>query len=335
MRKIGIGLDWQGGLDIDDVIEAAKVADDAGVHHMSVSEAWGRDAFTTLAVLARETHSIVLGAAIVNIFSRSPAALAQHFTTLDTLSGGRAEIGLGASGPQVIEHFHGVPFDRPLTRMREYVDIINMVVAGKPLNYEGTIFRLERGFTLVGYESLVRQHIPIYLASLTPRSVRLAAEVADGWLPIWIPRSRWAEEIGSFREMVKAAGRNPDDVAIRPNSYSAAVVTDDPEAAYQRIRGSAAFYVARMGDFYYDHFSRSGMADEANAVRAAWKEGGAPAGAEAMPAEFAHDMMFAGSAEQCVDWIEAQQEAGFAVSPVEVGERDPKKRAAIFRTLVG
>ena len=84
MRKIGIGLDWQGGLDIDDVIEAAKVADDAGVHHMSVSEAWGRDAFTTLAVLARETHSIVLGAAIVNIFSRSPAALAQHYPTTTT-----------------------------------------------------------------------------------------------------------------------------------------------------------------------------------------------------------------------------------------------------------
>ena len=335
MRKIAIGLDWQGGFDVDDIIEAAKVADDSGVHHMSVTETWGRDAFTILAVLARETHSIVLGAAIVNIFSRSPAALAQHFTTLDTLSGGRAEIGLGASGPQVIEHFHGVPFDRPLTRMREYVDIINMLVAGEPLNYKGKIFQLERGFRLVGHENLVRQHIPIYIASLTPRSVQLTAEVADGWFPIWVPRSRWAEEIGSFREMVKAAGRNFDDVGIQPNSYSAAVVTDDPESVYQRIRGTAAFYVARMGDFYYEQFSRAGMADEANAVRAAWSEGGASAGTEAMPAEFARDMMFAGSAEGCIDWIEAQQEAGFTVSPVEVSERDPQKRAEIFRTLVG
>ena len=335
MRKIAIGLDWQGGLGIDEVIEAAKVADDCGVHHMSVAETWGRDAFTTLAVLARETHSVVLATSIVNIFSRTPAALAQHFTSLDTLSGGRAEIGLGASGPQVIEDFHGVPFDRPLTRMREYVDIINMLVAGEPLNYAGKIFQLGRGFTLVGHEHLVRQHIPIYIASVTPRSIRLAAEVADGWLPIWVPQSRWAEEIGSFREMVKAAGRNPDDVAVRPNSYSAAVVTDDPESVYQRIRGTAAFYVARMGDFYYEQLSRAGMADEANAVRAAWKEGGASAGAEAMPAEFARDMMFAGSAEACIDWVEAQQEAGFTVSPVEVSERDPQKRAEIFRTLVG
>jgi len=121
VRRLSIGVNWQGDFDIADVVEQAKVADDAGVDQIMVAEAWGRDAFTTLAVLAYETHNIKLGTSIVNIFSRSPGALAQHFGTLDELSKGRMIIGLGSSGPNVIEHFHGVPFARPLTRVREYV----------------------------------------------------------------------------------------------------------------------------------------------------------------------------------------------------------------------
>src|SRR5690606_21585043 len=109
---------------IDRLVEEAKVADDSGVDSLFVAEAWGRDAFTILAVLARETSNIKLGTSIVNIFSRSPGAMAQQFATLDELSKGRMVIGLGSSGPLVIEHFHGVPFDKPLTRVREYVEII-------------------------------------------------------------------------------------------------------------------------------------------------------------------------------------------------------------------
>src|SRR5687768_10599131 len=119
MRKISIGIGWRGD-DTDAVIREAKAADDAGVDSLFVAETWGHDAFTILALIARETKRIKLGTAIVNIYSRSAGALAQHFATLDQLSGGRAMIGLGTSGPNVIEHFHGVKFDKPFTRLREY-----------------------------------------------------------------------------------------------------------------------------------------------------------------------------------------------------------------------
>ena len=193
MRHLSIGINWQGPLDMDSAIENAKIADDAGVDALFVPEAWGRDAFTILTVLARETSRIKLGTAIVNIYSRSPGALAQHFATLDELSGGRAIIGLGSSGDRVIEHFHGVKFGMPLTRLREYVDIINMLMRQEPLEYSGRIFNLERGFTL-RFEP-VRDHIPIWIASITPKSVRQTAEIADGWIPIFMPREQWNHRI--------------------------------------------------------------------------------------------------------------------------------------------
>ncbi len=138
-RKLTMGLNWQGKLDFKALIDRVKIADDAGIDSMWVAEAWGHDAFTLLALLAEHTKHIKLGTSIVNIYSRTPAALAQHFGTLDELSDGRMIIGLGTSGPQVIEHFHGIKFNPPLTRMKEYVDIINMIMAGTPLNYNGKI----------------------------------------------------------------------------------------------------------------------------------------------------------------------------------------------------
>jgi alkanesulfonate monooxygenase SsuD/methylene tetrahydromethanopterin reductase-like flavin-dependent oxidoreductase (luciferase family) len=163
MRRISIGVNWQGPLDRDGMLADAQVADESGVHMITVAEAWGRDAITLCALLAYTTKHIQIGTSIINSFSRTPAAIAQHFTTLDQVSNGRMMIGLGTSGPQVIEHFHGLPFDKPVTRLREYVEIINMLVAGEPLHYHGKIFNLDRGFSLRHLGDLPRRHIPIYL----------------------------------------------------------------------------------------------------------------------------------------------------------------------------
>ncbi|MDA1004773.1 MAG: LLM class flavin-dependent oxidoreductase [Chloroflexi bacterium] len=331
MRRVSIGINWQGAFDIDEVVEQAKVADEAGVDSLFVAEAWGRDAFTILAVLARETSHIKLGTSIVNIYSRSPGALAQHFATLDELSGGRMIIGLGSSGPQVIEHFHGVPFEKPLTRVKEYVDVINMLMREEPLQYHGKIFKLERGFTL--RFTPVRPHIPIYLASITPKSLEQTAAIADGWFPIFIPKPQWKSQLDAFRGYIAAAGRQPDDVIVRnPNGVT---VTDNPERAREGTASGAAFYIARMGDFYYQHFLRMGYADEANAVRRAWADGGAAAGAAALPAELVEELGTAGTVEQCIDAMEEAESAGFQMHSVNVAERDPKKRVAIFKQLVG
>jgi len=334
MRKISIGVNWQGPWDLEGTVAEAKIADDAGVHLMSVAEAWGRDAFTTLAILAYETSHINLGTSIVNIFSRTPGALAQHFTTLDALSNGRMVIGIGSSGPQVIEHFHGVKFDRPLTRMREYIEIINALTSGEPLHYHGKIFELDRGFTIRDYQPTAdRNHIPIHVASITPKSIEQTARLADGWIPIFVPREQWADQVTIAHDALRAAGRDPSAFDIR--SGGGVTVTDDPEKAYWGIREGAAFYIARMGDFYYEHFLRIGLADEANAVRAAWREGGSRAGIEAVSPELAESLGYAGPVEGCIDWIDAQQEAGYTISGVSIDERDPKQRAQIYRQLVG
>src|SRR6202451_4212347 len=198
-RKLAVGVNWQGKPDFKGTIEKAKIADAAGIHSIWVAEAWGRDAFTLLTLLAEHTHKVQLATSIVNIYSRTPAALAQHFATLDEFSGGRMIIGLGTSGPQVIEHFHGVPFNPPLTRMRAYVDIINLLMAGQPLNYDGKLYKLKRGFTL-RFEP-PRKHVPIYIASLNQRSVEFTAQKADGWLPVMIPLGRLKQAIADFRRM--------------------------------------------------------------------------------------------------------------------------------------
>src|SRR4029079_8473397 len=131
---------------------------------------------------------IQLGTAIVNVFSRTPAVLAMTFGTLDDLSGGRAIIGLGSSGKNVIEHWHGVPFEKPATRLREYIEIINTIMRGEKLNYSGKLFKLERGFTMQ-FQPL-RPHIPTYIASITPKSMEQTGEIADGWIPIYWPKDK-------------------------------------------------------------------------------------------------------------------------------------------------
>src|SRR5271154_5442478 len=212
-RKITIGINWQGKIDFKALIERARIADEAGVHSIWVAEAWGHDAFTLLTLIAEHTRKTQLATSIVNIYSRTPSALAQHFATLDELSEGRVIIGLGTSGPNVIEHFHGVKFNPPLTRMREYVQIFNMLMAGTPLNYDGKVFKLGRGFTL-RFEP-IRKHIPIFIASLNRKSVEFTAEKTDGWLPVMVPISSLKKTVAEFREIAAKAGRDPRSVMVR------------------------------------------------------------------------------------------------------------------------
>jgi F420-dependent oxidoreductase-like protein len=331
MRRLAIGVNWQGDLDYDDLIEQAKIADDAGVELLSVAEAWGRDAFTILALLASNTSNLTLGTSIVNVFSRSPGALAQHFATLDEISKGRMLIGLGSSGPNVIEHFHGVKFGKPLTRIKEYTEIINMIMAEEPLNYDGDIYHLERGFTI--RFKPYRPHIPVHIASVTPKSIRQTAEIADGWIPIYLPKPQWKPQLDAFYGYVAEAGRDRAEVDVR--NPVTVTVTEDIEAARHGSASAAAFYIARMGDFYYEHFSRMGYSDEANAVRRAWAEGGSQAGIAALPSDLVADLTTAGSVGECIDAIEEATEAGFTLHTINVAERDPKKRYETLKQLVG
>src|SRR5271154_6474506 len=250
-RKLAVGVNWQGKPDFKKTIEQAKIADAADIHSIWVAEAWGRDAFTLLTLIAEHTAHIQLATSIVNVYSRTPAALAQHFATLDELSEGRVIIGLGTSGPNVIEHFHGIKFNPPLTRLKEYVDIINMIMAGTPLNYNGKLFKLGRGFTLA-FEP-ARKHIPIFIASLNQKSVEFTAQKADGWLPVMIPTSGLGRAISEFHAIAKAAGRDPKSIEVK--APGGVIVTKNVERAKAGQAGTIGFYAARMGTFYSEQLT--------------------------------------------------------------------------------
>ena len=325
-NKITLSVNWQGKPDFKGLIERARAADEAGVHSIWVAEAWGRDAFSTLTLLAEHTRRAGLASAIVNCYSRTPGALAQHFATLDELSGGRMIIGLGTSGPQVIEHFHGVPFNPPLTRMREYVDIINMLMAGQPLNYEGKLFKLRRGFTL-RFEP-PRKHIPIYIASLNRKSVEFTARKADGWLPVMIPLGRLKQAIADFCALAASAGRDPKSIAVR--SPGTIYVTRDLERGRAAQAGTLSFYAARMGTFYAEQLTRFGFGDDVSKIREAWAAGGSKAGTEAVSRRLLDEMGYVGDVAGARERMAAEAEAGADLHRVEVDLAD---LASYERTL--
>jgi alkanesulfonate monooxygenase SsuD/methylene tetrahydromethanopterin reductase-like flavin-dependent oxidoreductase (luciferase family) len=330
MPRLSVGVNWQGNLDRERFFDGVRAADDGGVDSVWVAEAWGQDAFTTMTQIVDRTSRIQVGSAIVNVFSRTPAALAQHFATLDEISGGRIIIGLGTSGAQVIEHFHGIPFEKPLRRLREYVEIINMLIAGEPLNYDGEIFKLGRGFTL-RFETF-RKHIPIYLATMNPASVRQTARLADGWLPIWTPLEKVAEEVKLFRETAAAAGRDPNTLTVR--SPGGITITKNVERAKAGVAGGLAFYVSRMGVFYYRHMSRLGYADETAAIKRAWDEGGSKAGTTAVPEALQQQVGFVtNSVEAARERIAEQEAAGINLHQISVDAESPAEVQKVYERL--
>jgi F420-dependent oxidoreductase-like protein len=333
-RRIGIGFDWQGNLDRERAFTRAEAAEDAGVDSLWVAEAWGRDAFSLLTQLAERTSRVKLGTAIVNVYSRTPAALAQHFATLDELSNGRVIIGLGNSGPNVIEHFHGVPFQPALRRMRETVELLRAFFAHEPVKYDGELFKLGRGFTL--RFDPVRKQVPIYLATLNPKSVRMTAEIADGWMPVMIPIDALADEVARVHGWVRESGRDPKEFTVRaPGGVTVADTPAQRELGLRRSAGTLAFYCARMGEFYFKQLGRQGFGAEAERVRAAWAEGGPEKAAAAVPPAMMSRLGFVGTTEECIERLQREEEAGALLHSATVLEDDPHQAAKILAKLVG
>jgi F420-dependent oxidoreductase-like protein len=330
-RTLSMSFNWQGPMDYQQACSRVRLAEEAGVDTVWVAEAWGRDCFTILTLLARETKYIKLGTGIVNCYSRTPAALAQHFATLDEFSGGRMIIGLGTSGHRVIEHFHGVPFQPSLTRLREYVEIIRMILAGEPLKYQGKVFHLERGFRL--RFPPVRSRIPIFIASLTPKSVTQTARIADGWMPVMIPLQHLKQEVMAFRQLVRDAGRDPQHVIVR--SPGAVTVTREVDKAREESKAHLAFYITNMGDFYREQLIRLGYEEAVTNIRNAWDEGGHAAGTAAVPDALVESLFLAGPVEACMERIEAQSAAGIDMHTVRIKADAATAMVKILQRLVG
>jgi F420-dependent oxidoreductase-like protein len=317
----------------EELVQRVQVADDLGVDSAWVAEAWGRDAFTLLAELALKTKQIKLGTAIVNVFSRSAAVLAMTAVSLDELSGGRMALGLGSSGANVIEHWHGVAFDKPLTRLREYVQIINRIVAKRRLVHKGDVFNLRRGFRLDMEPP--RSHIPIFIAALSPRSIEQAGEVADGWIPIYWPKERLQEGIDQVVKGAERAGRQRKDLTVAP-SIGVYVIGDgdDSEEVRRHARQPIAFYVGRMGVFYYQMLQRMGFEGEVAAIRAAWDRGDPGGAAAAVSDRMLDATAVIGSAEECSEKLAEWHALGGDLPIINLPPLSPLKTGRMLERLI-
>ncbi len=330
-RKLSIDVNWQGNLDREATFERVRIADEAGVDSVFVGEAWGEDGFSILVQLADRTQRIRLGTGVVNYYSRTPGALAQHFGTLDNISHGRAIIGLGASSATVVEQFHGVPFNPTLARMRETVEIINALMREEPLYHAGKWFNLQGGFTL--RFKTYRPHIPVYIASFRPRAMKVVAEVADGWMPRMIPIQHTKQQVDRLLGYVKDAGRDPAEMTVRASGT--VVVARDVEAARRVGKGTVAFYVARMGDYYYDELCDMGYRDECDAIRRAWDETGSRGAADSVSDALADALGAYGSVEQCRERLIEQEEAGVNLHTVLIWDAEsPLEAGRIYEALM-
>jgi alkanesulfonate monooxygenase SsuD/methylene tetrahydromethanopterin reductase-like flavin-dependent oxidoreductase (luciferase family) len=327
--KLSIGFRSRGGTDTEDAFNRVRAADEAGVDTIWAAESWGGDAFTLMGQIVERTKNVKVGSAIVNVYSRTPAALAQHFASLDVASGGRMIIGLGTSGANVIEHFHGIPFEKPIQRTREYVEIINILIAGAPLKYQGEIFQMNRGFTL--NMTRERDHIPVYLATLSPKSVKQTAEIADGWIPIWTPIDDIQTITNDIAEAATAAGRPADSVTLR--SPGGVIITKDVDRARAATAGNFAFYMNRMGVYYHRHIRRLG--DVVDIVQKAWEEGGSGAGAEAVPPDFQQQLVLVtNSLEEARERIAQEEAAGIDLHSVSIEGQTAQEMQKTYEALM-
>lgn len=203
-----------------------------------------------------------------------------------------------------------------------------MLMRGEKLVYHGKWFNFDRGFTL--RFTPVRPHIPIFLATLNPKSVKMTAEVADGWMPVFIPRSALKQQIDQFRGWAAAAGRDPSALEVKAGGVT---VSNDP-AAKDKGRGFMAFYIARMGTFYYNQLSRFGYADEAAAIKKAFDDHGSAAGAAAIPAELLEDLGFSGTPDECLARLRDDEALGVDVHNVSIDTQDPVEFGRAVETLL-
>lgn len=241
-------------------------AEELGYESVWAAEGQGKTAFGKLERWATYTEDIGLATGIVNVFSRTPAALAQAIATLDAHSGGRAILGLGVAHPGVVKDFHGVEFERPLARLAEYVELVRRYLRGEARGFDGEFFSPAQTCFWEAFEP-ERAEVPIYNGALGPKNVRLTGEYADGWLPNLYPESQFAQAQEWLAEGAERAGRDPEDVDVA--MYVLTAVHEDLERARRAAAEHVAYYVRDIPGYYTRVAREAGFEDDVEAIQAA------------------------------------------------------------------
>lgn len=341
--RLGLHLGYWAGANDASSLSLAPLAEELGYSAVWVSEAYGSDAVTLLTWIAARTSRIDVGTAVLQIPARSPATTAMTAATLDTLSGGRLRLGLGVSGPQVSEGWHGVRFRAPLGRTREYVDLVRRALRREPLAYRGNHFTLPLpdgpGKALALTIRPPRERIPVYLAALGPRNLELAGEIADGWLPVFFSPDHAERQLAPLRAGLAKSGRTLDGFDVAPTV--ALVTGPDWRACARRVRGYAALYLGGMGGPDDNHYTqlaeRMGFGPQAREVQKRFLGGDYPGAMAAVPLEFLDATALLGPRERIAERMTAFAEAGVTtlnVMPVGPGLPGPDRAAGALRTAV-
>jgi F420-dependent oxidoreductase-like protein len=343
--RLGLNLGYWGlGNDADNLALAVE-ADRLGYDVAWAAEAYGSDAVTVLSWVAAQTHRIDVGSAILQIPARTPAMTAMTAATLDTLSGGRFRLGLGVSGPQVSEGWHGVRFAKPLGRTREYVDIVRMALRRESVRYDGEHFTLPLpdgpGKALKLTVHPVRPEIPVYLAAVGPKNLELAGEIADGLLAIFFSPEHADVSLDPVRAGRARSGRAAD--ANDPLAGFDVVPTvpvafgDDLEALAAPMRAYSALYVGGMGskeqNFYNAQARRMGYEQAAERVQELYLARQHREAAAAIPVEFIDQTALIGPPERVRDRLHAYVEAGVTTLTVSAFDATLEQRLHTIRTM--
>ena len=322
------------GTNPTELIALAQEAERLGYDSAWAAEAWGTDAVTVLSWLAATTTELKVGSAILQIPARTPANTAMTAATLDLMSGGRFLLGLGVSGPQVVEGWHGEPWGKPLAKTREYVEIVRTVLRRETLEHDGPHYQVPYdgdGATGLGkplklMARPLRPDIPIYLAVFKPRAVELAAEIADGWLPIFFSPER-------ARETFPAPFGRDGGFDIAP--AVPALVSDDLESARDAMRPYYALYVGGMGargkNFYNDLVSSYGFEAEAKEIQDLFLDGKQRDAAAAVPDALIDEMTLVGPPDRIRDRLATWRESG--ATTMLISTRDEKTLRAVAEAM--
>jgi len=337
--SVAIGGAYSSGEDWDELVDFTIAADSMGVDEAWSAEAWGMDAVVPLAFLAAKTKNIKLGTGIMQISARVPSMTAMTAQSMDTVSKGRFILGLGVSGPQVVEGLHGASFAKPLSRLRETIEILRIALSGQKLAYEGKHYVLPRPGgegKAIRLGQPPRPNLPIYLATLGPKSLQLTGELADGWLgTCFIP-----EHADVFLKEISAgaakAGRSLSDIDI--HAGGSFEISDDVERLVAARKPGMAFQLGAMGspstNFYNDAFCRSGYEDAAKEVQGLWVSGKREEAAARVPDEMVLKGNLIGTEDMVRERLQAFRDAGVTTMGIGTSGHTWKERTESLEQAV-
>lgn len=336
--RLGINLGYWGAGQDAEALALAQEAERLGFAVAWAAEAYGSDAATVLTWVAAHTSRMDLGSAVFQIPARSPAMTAMTAATLDVLSGGRFRLGLGVSGPQVSEGWHGVRFDKPLGRTREYVEIVRRALRRERVSFDGSHYTLPLpdgpGKALKLTVHPVRDHIPVYLAAVGPRNLELAGEIADGWLAIFFSPEHSRESLAGIAAGRAKVGKDLAGFDVVPTVPLS--VGPDVAACAEPIRGYAALYVGGMGsrkqNFYNALARRMGFDEAATAIQDRYLEKDYAAAMAAVPLEFLDATSLLGPKERLAERMVEYSTSGVTTLSLAVFAGSQDERVAAIRT---